>query len=70
MDKYKKLKTGHVEITTEVTRTETRTVKPEILNRDITSAEESVARRESELESAQANLTELKALKIKVDKAK
>lgn len=66
----KKLDTGVVEIQQEVTRVETITVNPEVLDEDIRSAEFAVEQRISELASAENNLKHLKDLKIKISKAK
>jgi hypothetical protein len=66
----KKLSTGHVEIRTTVEHDEVVTYKPEILAQDVENAEKVVAQRESELATAVKNLSNLKSLKNKVDKAK
>jgi len=66
----KKLKTGIVEITSEVVSTEVLTVNPAVLDRDIIAAEEAVTRRKSELATAEKNLKHFKDLKVKISKAK
>jgi|ETNmetMinimDraft_26_1059896.scaffolds.fasta_scaffold40450_1 hypothetical protein len=69
-EKVTKLKTGHIEIRTTVEHDEVVTYKSEVLDRDVKAAEETVKQRESELVASESALATLKAIKVKVDKAK
>lgn len=67
---FKKLNNGIVEIQQEVTRVETITINPEVLDEDIRSAEFVVTQRQSELAVAESNLQHLKDLRTKIKTAK
>lgn len=68
--KIKKLDSGVYEIRTPITHEEVITVNLDVLNEDIRTATEALGRRESELTSARARLTELQELKAKLIKEK